>query len=58
MVATITPDMVFPSTACVLQERLGATRAWGFDLSAACSGFVYAMTVAARHAGFPCRGGA
>lgn len=51
VVATITPDMVFPSTACVLQQRLGATRAWGFDLSAACSGFVYALTVAAQFVG-------
>ncbi len=49
VVATITPDMVFPSTACVLQKRIGATRAWGFDLSAACSGFVYALTVGLHH---------
>ncbi len=48
VVATITPDMLFPSTACVLQERLGAGRAWGFDLAAACSGFVYALTVGAQ----------
>jgi 3-oxoacyl-[acyl-carrier-protein] synthase-3 len=48
VVATITPDMVFPSTACVLQEKLGAPRAWGFDLSAACSGFVYGLTVGAQ----------
>ncbi|ANM31794.1 3-oxoacyl-ACP synthase [Acidobacteria bacterium Mor1] len=51
VVGTITPDMVFPSTACVLQEMLGAKRAWGFDLSAACSAFVYAMTVAAQFVG-------
>ena len=48
IVATITPDMVFPATACILQEKLGATRAWGFDLSAACSGFVYALTMGAQ----------
>jgi len=45
VVATVTPDMLFPSTACLVQDRLGATRAWGFDLLAACSGFVYALTV-------------
>ena len=43
VVATITPDMFFPSTACVLQEKIGATNAWGFDLSGACSGFIYAL---------------
>jgi 3-oxoacyl-[acyl-carrier-protein] synthase-3 len=48
IVATITPDMFFPSTACVIQEKIGARAAWGFDLSAACSGFVYALTVGAR----------
>jgi 3-oxoacyl-[acyl-carrier-protein] synthase-3 len=48
IVATITPDMVFPATACILQQKLGATRAWGFDLSAACSGFVYALTIGAQ----------
>lgn len=41
--ATVTPDMRFPSTACVLQEKIGAGNAWGFDLSGACSGFVYAL---------------
>ena len=51
VVATITPDMVFPSTACLLQGRLGATKAWGFDLSAACSGFVYALTAGAQFVG-------
>ena len=51
MVATITPDHVFPATACILQDKLGAKRAWGFDLSAACSGFVYALTVAAQFVG-------
>lgn len=49
--ATVTPDMLFPATACLIQKRLGATRAWGFDLSAACSGFMYALTVGAQFAG-------
>jgi len=48
VVATVTPDMVFPATACLVQERLGAKRAWGFDVSAACSGFAYALTVGAQ----------
>ena len=47
VVATTTPDTIFPSTACCLQEKLGAPSAWGFDLGAACSGFNYALTVAA-----------
>ncbi|HXE75241.1 MAG TPA: beta-ketoacyl-ACP synthase III [Candidatus Xenobia bacterium] len=51
VVATVTPDMFFPSTACLIQNNLGAKRAWGFDLIAACSGFVYAMTVAAQFVG-------
>lgn len=42
IVATITPDMFFPSTACLVQEKIGAANAWGFDLSAACSGFLFA----------------
>jgi 3-oxoacyl-[acyl-carrier-protein] synthase-3 len=42
---TVTPDMFFPSTACVLQRKIGATNAWGFDLSAACSGFLYGLSV-------------
>lgn len=46
VVATITPEMVFPSTACFVQQALGAARAWAFDLSAACSGFVYGLAVA------------
>jgi 3-oxoacyl-[acyl-carrier-protein] synthase-3 len=45
IVATIPLDMVFPATACILQEKLHATHAWGFDMSAACSGFVYALIV-------------
>jgi len=48
IVATITPDMLFPATACLLQDKLQATRAWGFDLSAACSGFVYALAAGAQ----------
>ena len=46
LVATITPDMPFPSTACVLQDRLGARRAGALDLSAACSGFIYGLGMA------------
>jgi 3-oxoacyl-[acyl-carrier-protein] synthase III len=45
IVATVTPDMFFPATACIVQEKIGATNAWGFDISAACSGFVYAYTM-------------
>ena len=48
IVCTVTPDMLFPSTACLVQDRLGAKGAWGFDLIAACSGFVYGMTTAAH----------
>jgi 3-oxoacyl-[acyl-carrier-protein] synthase-3 len=44
VVGTTTPDTIFPSTACLLQEKIGATRAWGYDLGAACSGFTYALT--------------
>jgi 3-oxoacyl-[acyl-carrier-protein] synthase-3 len=43
IVATVTPDMFFPSTACLVQKKIGATKAWGFDLSGACSGFLYAL---------------
>ena len=49
--ATVTPDMMFPATSCLVQNKLGATHAWGFDLSAACSGFLYALTVGAQFAG-------
>ncbi len=45
IVATITPDMVFPSTACLVQQKLGASRAAAFDLEAACSGFIYGMEI-------------
>jgi 3-oxoacyl-[acyl-carrier-protein] synthase-3 len=45
LVGTVTPDMFFPSTACLVQHKLGAKGAWGFDLSAACSAFLYALQV-------------
>jgi 3-oxoacyl-[acyl-carrier-protein] synthase III len=48
VVATVTPDMLFPATACIIQDKIKATRAWGFDISAACSGFVYALTTGAQ----------
>jgi len=48
VVGTTTPDTIFPSTACVLQDKLGAPNAWGFDLGAACSGFTYALNTAAQ----------
>ena len=46
MVATITPEMVFPSTACFVQDMIGASNAWAFDVNAACSGFVYSLSIA------------
>ena len=46
IVATSTPDMVFPSTACILQNKLGANGCAAFDVQAVCSGFIYALTVA------------
>src|SRR5262249_9225038 len=48
IVATITPDMQLPATACLVQTNLGASHAWGFDLSIACSGFLYALQVGAQ----------
>lgn len=51
VVASVTPDMMFPATACLVQDRIGAKKAWGFDLSAACSGFAYALTVGAQFVG-------
>ncbi len=51
VVASVTPDMMFPATACLVQNNLGAKGAWGFDLSAACCGFVYALTVGAQFIG-------
>lgn len=48
LVCTVTPDMYFPSTACLVQHRLGAKKVWGFDLIAACSSFLYGMGVGAH----------
>ena len=48
VVGTTTPDTFFPSTACLVQDKIGAVGAWGFDLGAACSGFTYALTIAAQ----------
>jgi 3-oxoacyl-[acyl-carrier-protein] synthase-3 len=48
IVPTVTPDMFFPPTACLVQHNVGAKNAWGFDLSAACSGFIYALVVGAQ----------
>ena len=48
VVGTTTPDTIFPSTACMLQTKIGAHHAWGFDLGAACSGFTYALTTATQ----------
>jgi 3-oxoacyl-[acyl-carrier-protein] synthase-3 len=48
VVGTVTPDMMFPSTACMLQHKIGAHHAWGFDLSAACSAFTYSLTTASQ----------
>jgi 3-oxoacyl-[acyl-carrier-protein] synthase III len=51
VLASVTPDMFFPATACLVQDRIGAKNAWGFDLSGACSGFIYALTVGAQFVG-------
>jgi 3-oxoacyl-[acyl-carrier-protein] synthase-3 len=48
IVGTVTPDMMFPSTACLIQHKIGARNAWGFDLSAACSAFTYSLTTACQ----------
>lgn len=48
VVATVTPDMFFPSTACLIQQKTGAKNAWGFDVSAACSGFLFALVAGAQ----------
>jgi 3-oxoacyl-[acyl-carrier-protein] synthase-3 len=48
IVGTVTPDMLFPSTACLVQKKLGAKGAWGFDLSAACSAFIFALQAGAQ----------
>jgi 3-oxoacyl-[acyl-carrier-protein] synthase-3 len=51
VLASVTPDMFFPATACLVQHRIAASKAWGFYLSAACSGFAYALTVGAQFVG-------
>jgi 3-oxoacyl-[acyl-carrier-protein] synthase III len=51
ILGTVTPDMFFPSTACVVQNKLGAKGAWGFDLSAACSAFIYSLQAGAQFIG-------
>jgi 3-oxoacyl-[acyl-carrier-protein] synthase III len=48
IVCTVTPDMLFPGTACLVQHKIGATKAWGFDLIAACSGFLYGLATGAN----------
>ncbi len=48
IVATVTPDMLFPATACLIQDQVGLRNVWGFDVSAACSGFLYALTTGAQ----------
>ncbi len=48
ILASVTPDMFFPSTACVIQDKIGAKNAWGFDVSAACSGFLYSLVIGAQ----------
>ena len=48
VVGTVTPDMLFPATACLVQHKIGANKAWGFDLSAACSAFTYSLTVGSQ----------
>ena len=57
LLATITPDMTFPATACLVQDKLGATGAWGYDISAACSGFLFALSSGAAmiESGLACR---
>ncbi len=48
IVGTVTPDMLFPSTACIIQEKIGATKAWGYDVLAACSGFIFTLITGAQ----------
>ncbi|HEY3250785.1 MAG TPA: beta-ketoacyl-ACP synthase III [Ignavibacteria bacterium] len=48
LVGTVTPDMLFPATACVIQEKIGAKKAWGFDILAACSGFIFTLVTGAQ----------
>ena len=57
IVATVTPDMLFPATACLIQDRLGLRRVWGFDLSAACSGFMAPPGSSARIIASPAAAG-
>src|SRR5688500_12923676 len=49
VVATVTPDMMFPSTACIIQDKIGAKNAWGFDISAACSAFLFALNIGSKY---------
>ena len=49
IVATVTPDMLFPSTACVIADKIGATKCWGYDISAACSGFLFSLQNASSY---------
>jgi 3-oxoacyl-[acyl-carrier-protein] synthase-3 len=48
IVATVTPDMIFPNTACLIQEKIGAVNAWGMDLNGACTGYIYALATGAQ----------
>lgn len=48
MVATVTPDMMFPNTACLIQDQIGARNAWGVDMNGACTGYIYALATAAQ----------
>ena len=48
IVATVSPDMIYPSTACLVQDKLGAKNCWGYDILAACSGFIFALTTAVQ----------
>ena len=48
IVATVTPDMIFPNTACLIQEQIGAKNAWGMDVNGACTGYVYALSTASQ----------
>ena len=49
IVATVTPDMLFPSTSCVIADKIGATNCWGYDVSAACSGFLFSLQNASAY---------
>ena len=54
IVGTVTPDMLFPSTTCLIQHKIGARHVWGFDLSAACSAFTYSLTTACQFVASRC----